>query len=320
MPSRRVAYERTAAVPVAVTARHDAVGGHRSSARVPRRRRSSPRTACRDDTGEVVDATVEYGRTRPPGSPVRPARPASSLRAGRHRDAARGALLRRRRSPGARRRPDGGVHAARVRTWSHRGDRPSAHDGPPPSTRTGRVVPHRGARRDRVCHHLHLRRQGRRRRTRRSRWQPTRFAYDLLGRLLRSERPGCHADSSSSTRRATPWRPVRARTVAADFDVASRHVTVRHDAGRTRRQLLQFTYHDNGAPTPADAGAHTRAAGWYASSDERRHHVRLRRAGSHRDEAHARTGLGPRHGSCSVTHRSDGLLETITYPGGAPVS
>ena len=116
----------------------------------------------------------------------------------------------------------------------------------------------------------------------------TRFAYDLLSRLLRSERP----DSTQTVVVDPAGNPVEYRAgehvLLRTFDIANRIVAVRHAANAA--PVLQCTYHDNGAPAPADAGTHTAGGRLVRVDDEGGTTVLDYDASwSHRDEANART-------------------------------
>ena len=116
----------------------------------------------------------------------------------------------------------------------------------------------------------------------------TRFAYDLLSRLLRSERPG-----SAETVVVDPaGNPVETRAgqhaLLRTFDIANRIVAVRHDAANAP-PVLQCTYHDNGASVPTDAGVHTAGGRPSASTTKAARRSSTTTRWSHRHEAHART-------------------------------
>ena len=318
-----VAYEyRTDALPVALTVRRRGAAGGTpveerefldGDGRLLERR-------GRDDTGEVVDASVAYGPRGLPGAPVPPAPPGElGIRAGRRRDAARRALLRCRRSPGSQR-------ATRRRRARDSAYGPGRIEETDPAGRTtvryldasGRVVRTEEPVGDRVLvatftYDLkgnvveHVDPGG----------NPTRFAYDLLGRLLRSERPG----ATQIVVVDPAGNPVETRAGAATllrtFDIANRIVAVRHDAADTP-PVLQCTYHDNGAPAPADAGAHT-AGGRLVRVDDESGTTVLdydERGRIATKRMRVRDGIGAAANELvlGMTYRPDGLIETITYP------
>ena len=257
-----VAYEyRTDALPVALTVRRrGAIGGAPveerefldGDGRLLERR-------GRDDTGEVVDASVAYG-------PRAASRFASSSRTAlRVRITRRPTPRRRTRSsstmpPVARCAacdPTAACMHSRTDRVASRKPTRSAARRSATSTRAGRVVRTEESVEDRVLVATftfdvkgnvveHVDPGG----------NTTRFAYDLLSRLLRSERPG-----STQTVVVDPaGNPVETRAgqhaLLRTFDIANRIVAVRHDAANAP-PVLQCTYHDNGASAPTDAGAHT---------------------------------------------------------------
>ncbi len=289
-----VVYEyRTDALPVALTVRRRGADGGPpveerefldGDGRLLERR-------GRDDTGEVVDASVEYGPTRPAGA-------CSSCRTAPR--------ARNTRQPTPRRRtPSSSTTQAVARcaacdptaacTRSRTGPDASRRRIPRvvrrsvTSTRPGASVRAEEPIGDRVLVATftfdvkgnvveHVDPGG----------NTTRFAYDLLSRLLRSERP----DSTQTVVVDPAGNPVETRAgehvLLRTFDIANRIVAVRHAANAA--PVLQCTYHDNGAPAPADAGTHTAGGRLVRVDDEGGTTVLdYDAAWSHRDEANART-------------------------------
>jgi RHS repeat-associated protein len=142
----------------------------------------------------------------------------------------------------------------------------------------------------------------------------TRFSCDLLGRVLQVERPEqtqvAVVDPSGNV--------VQSRTgtarVLRRFDLGNRPTEVRHGSDAAP-PVTRYVYHDNGAPAPADAGLHTTggrlvriddAGGTVVYDYDERGRIarKTMRSGA----------SGPL--TLETTHRGDGLVETVTYPGG----
>ena len=141
----------------------------------------------------------------------------------------------------------------------------------------------------------------------------TRFVHDLLGRTLRIERP----ESTQVVVVDAAGNVVETRTgadrVLRRYDLAARPVEVRH-GDPASVPVARFVYHDDG-PAPADAGTHTSGGRLVRVEDEGGvctldydERGRL-----------ARKAMTPVGGSTLVLeleHRSDDLVDRITYPGG----
>jgi RHS repeat-associated protein len=142
----------------------------------------------------------------------------------------------------------------------------------------------------------------------------TRFSHDMLGRVLRVERPEqiqiAVVDASGNV--------VESRTGAARvlrrFDLANRPTEVRHGSDATP-PVARYVYHDNGTPAPADAGLHTAGGRLVRIDDD---------GGTtlfdydERGQIARKTMLSGAGAPLilQTAHRPDGLIETVTYPGG----
>ncbi len=115
--------------------------------------------------------------------------------------------------------------------------------------------------------------------------------------------------------------PVESRSagnhVFRTFDIGGRTVAVRHDSAAAT-PVVQYTYQDNGAAAPADAGAHTDGGRLVRVDDE---------AGSTVFDYDLRGNLTrktvtPTGGSpltLQLAYRSDDLVTSIRYPGGTTI-
>ncbi|MDQ1364935.1 MAG: hypothetical protein QOE57_977 [Acidimicrobiaceae bacterium] len=142
----------------------------------------------------------------------------------------------------------------------------------------------------------------------------TRFERDLLGRTLRISRP----ESTQLVVLDAAGHVVETRTGTARlfraYDAGGRPTAVRHGLP-TSAPVAQFTYHDAGAPAPADAGAHTAGGRLVRVEDEGGVTV------VDYDERGrlARKAMSPVGGpalTLELAHRSDDLIGRVTYPGG----
>ncbi|MBA3588460.1 toxin TcdB middle/N-terminal domain-containing protein [Methylibium sp.] len=142
----------------------------------------------------------------------------------------------------------------------------------------------------------------------------TRFTHDLLGHVLRVERPEqiqvAVIDASGNT--------VESRTGSARvlrrFDLANRPIEVRHGSA-AMSPVARYVYHDNGAPAPADAGLHT-AGGRLVRIDDEGGVVLYdydERGRISRKSMQWATD-GPL--VLQTSHRPDGLIDLVTYPDG----
>jgi RHS repeat-associated protein len=141
----------------------------------------------------------------------------------------------------------------------------------------------------------------------------TAFTHDLLGRLLRVQRPEATTiavlDASGNL---AETRNGSARVFRA-FDALDRPVEVRHDEPHAI-PVVRCTYHDATGAAPADAGTHTGGGRL----------VRVDHAGGSYvydyDEAGRITRKTMSHGNSApltldLAYRPDGLLDRVTYPG-----
>ncbi|MDQ2757490.1 MAG: FG-GAP-like repeat-containing protein, partial [Actinomycetota bacterium] len=142
----------------------------------------------------------------------------------------------------------------------------------------------------------------------------TRFEHDLLGRTIRITRPvGVQTLVVDAAGRTVETRAGTAR-VYRRHDVGGRPTEVRHGTpGST--PVARFSYHDNGSPAPADAAIHTAGGRLVRVEDEGGvttydydERGRLTRK--------AVTPTGAATLVLEIAHRSDGLLDRVTYPGG----
>jgi len=140
----------------------------------------------------------------------------------------------------------------------------------------------------------------------------TRFSHDLLGRMLRVERPeslqlavfDASGNNVESRRGGT--------LVLRSFDPANRLIAVRHD-NAAAAPVVSYLYHDNNAPAQAEAGLHT-AGGRLGRVDDE--------AGSTIFDYDVRGQLASKRFSAPgqaelilrMAYRSDGLTDAITYP------
>jgi RHS repeat-associated protein len=144
-----------------------------------------------------------------------------------------------------------------------------------------------------------------------------RMWHDLFGRVLRVDRP----EASTTSVYDAGGNAVEGRTgatllVTRVFDVGNRPVSM-HYGPATSPATARFTYHDDGAVAPPDAGTHTTGGRCVRIDDE---------GGSvvfdydERGQVNHKR-LTPAAGGSYVLdfeHRSDGQLARITYPAAAP--
>jgi len=149
----------------------------------------------------------------------------------------------------------------------------------------------------------------------------TSFVYDLLGRLLRVTRPEAtqiaifDAASNVVESRAGSARVLRR------FDLENRLVEVRHGTPAAA-PVVRCTYHDAGLPAPADAGAHT-GGGRLVRVDDEAGTTVLDYDERGRIATKVMTPAGAAPLRVDLTHRPDGLVDSVTGPGpagGRPVA
>jgi YD repeat-containing protein len=144
----------------------------------------------------------------------------------------------------------------------------------------------------------------------------SRFTYDLLGRVLRVSRPEATQvavlDPSGNT---VESRSGSAR-VLRSFDVADRPVAVHHGSAASA-PVASFTYHDPG-PAPADAGTGT-AGGRLVRVDDEAGTTILDYDARGRITRKTMRPAGAPETQLAMAYRSDGLVDSITYPGGTSV-
>lgn len=142
----------------------------------------------------------------------------------------------------------------------------------------------------------------------------TRFTYDLLGHVLRIERPEqtqvAVVDASGN---AVQSRTGTAR-VLRRFDQANRPTEVRH-GDDANLPVARYVYHDNGAPAPPDAGLHT-AGGRLVRIDDNGGTTLYdydERGQIARKTMRSKAGASL---TLQTAHRPDGLIDTVIYPDG----
>lgn len=145
----------------------------------------------------------------------------------------------------------------------------------------------------------------------------TEFTRDRLGRTVRIRRP----ESTQVVVLDAANNPVESRSgihrVFRAFDLGGRPTAVRHDAADAA-PVVQYTYHDNGAPVPTDAGVHTKGGRLVRVDDETgsavfdydlRGHVTRKTI----------TPTGETPLTLDLAYRSDDLVTSISYPGGTSI-
>ncbi|MCU1659769.1 MAG: hypothetical protein JWO57_4425 [Pseudonocardiales bacterium] len=146
----------------------------------------------------------------------------------------------------------------------------------------------------------------------------TTFDRDLLGRSIRVVRP----ESTQILVVDPTGNVIETRTGGAlvfrSYDRASRPVAVRHGSAQSA-PVAEFTYHDSGAPAPADAGTHTNGGRLVRVDDEGGvtildYDERGRIARKHMQPVGAPAVV------LELAHRSDQLVDRITCPGGRVIS
>lgn len=146
----------------------------------------------------------------------------------------------------------------------------------------------------------------------------TRFTHDLLGRLVRVERP----ESTQVVVTDAAGNVVETRTggdrVLREYDLAARPVSVRHGRGgadpRAAAPVATFTYHDSAA-APPDAGAHT-AGGRLVRVQDESGVATFDYDARGRLSRKVMTPIGSPTLALELVHRSDDLIERVVYPGG----
>ncbi|NOK15896.1 toxin TcdB middle/N-terminal domain-containing protein [Corallococcus carmarthensis] len=142
----------------------------------------------------------------------------------------------------------------------------------------------------------------------------TRFSYDLLGHVLRIERPEqtqiAVVDASGNTAES---RTGTAR-VLRRFDLGNRPTEVRHGS-HASAPVARYVYHDNGSPVPADAGLHTAGGRLVRIDDEGGTSVFDYDERGQIARKTMRSGAGTAL-TLRTAHRPDGFIESVTYPDG----
>jgi len=142
----------------------------------------------------------------------------------------------------------------------------------------------------------------------------TRFTHDLLGHVLRIQRPEqtqiAVVDASGNA--------VESRTgavrVLRRFDLANRPTEVRH-GGDAFPPVARYVYHDNGAPAPADAGLHTAGGRLVRIDDDDGTALYDYDERGQVARKTMRSGAGAPL-ILQTRHRPDGLIDSVTYPDG----
>lgn len=145
-----------------------------------------------------------------------------------------------------------------------------------------------------------------------------RFDLDLLGRPLRITRP-----ESTQVLVLDPSGDVietrtGSATVFRTYDLARRPVAVRHGTASSA-PVAGFVYHDASGPAPADAGVHT-AGGRLVRVDDEAGTTVFDYDGRGRVAVKTMTPAGGAPVTIGLAHRSDGLLDRVTHPGGRVAS
>ncbi|QIG39965.1 hypothetical protein G5T42_11120 [Microbacterium sp. 4R-513] len=145
----------------------------------------------------------------------------------------------------------------------------------------------------------------------------TEFTRDLLGRVLRIVRP----EATQVVVLDAANNPVEARSgahrVFRAFDLGGRPTAVRHGS-LASAPVVTYVYQDNGAPAPADAGAHTDGGRLVRVDDESGSTVfdyDLR--GNVARKTVTPTGGAPV--TLRFAYRSDDVVTSIAYPGGVDI-
>ncbi|WP_456844067.1 toxin TcdB middle/N-terminal domain-containing protein [Cellulomonas sp. P5_C6] len=145
----------------------------------------------------------------------------------------------------------------------------------------------------------------------------TAFRYDLLGRVLATERPEAASVIVLDAAGRTVETRAGAHRVLRSFDAGDRLVAIRED-DPAAVPVATFTYHDAAAPAPADAGAHT-AGGRLLRVDDEVGSTAL----DYDERGRVARKTMTRPGSDVLTiwtaYRPDGLTSAVTYPDGSVV-
>ena len=139
--------------------------------------------------------------------------------------------------------------------------------------------------------------------------------YDALGRIVRVQRP----ESDVATVYDAVGNPVEARAagetlVSRTFDECNRLVTVTTPASAT--PVASFVYQDTGAPPPPDAGLHTGGGRCVLIDDEAGTTVFDYDARGRPVLKRSTPAGGPQSYELTLAYRSDGQLDSVTYPQG----
>jgi RHS repeat-associated protein len=142
------------------------------------------------------------------------------------------------------------------------------------------------------------------------------FWFDLLGRQLRVRRPEC----DSSVVRDAAGRPVELRRAGApsvfrEFDAIGRPVAVRTGDAKAA-PVHRFTYHDNAAPAPANAGQHTSGGRLVRVDDEAGSTVFDYDGRGRQSLRRWQPAAGGRRYEINIDYRADGRVASVTYPDG----
>lgn len=146
----------------------------------------------------------------------------------------------------------------------------------------------------------------------------TRFTHDLIGRVLRVARPESAQISVLDPAGNVTESRTGTERVVRTFDMADRLVEVRHGAANSA-PAARFVYHDNGVAAPADAGTNT-AGGRLVRVDDGGGTTKFDydQRGRVSDKTMTRAGFPRVH--LRMTYRSDGLIDSVTYPTGGAVT
>ena len=142
----------------------------------------------------------------------------------------------------------------------------------------------------------------------------TRFDYDLLGQRLRTRKPESTVvivlDAVGNLVESHPTGGV---AVYLAVDACNRPSALRIGAPEAAPQT-QWTYHDAGAPAPADAGQHTIGGRCVRIDDAGAATVFDYDASGRVAMKRIRAAGGPQEWRIDVAYRADGQLASTTYP------
>jgi YD repeat-containing protein len=140
----------------------------------------------------------------------------------------------------------------------------------------------------------------------------TRFSHDLLGHVLRLERPealqlavfdasGNHVESRTGL-----------AVVLRRYEIANRPIAVHHGSDGTP-PVASYVYHDTASTVPADAGQHT-AGGRLVRIDDEAGTTLFDYDERGRIARKTMSSGGTAPLTLQLTHRADGLIDSVTYP------